>query len=47
MKKSNKEEEEDNEIIHIIGHYNKKSFKKNELIRSITSIESVEEVIEE
>lgn len=47
MKKSNKEEEEDNETIHIIGHYNKKGFKKNELIRSITSIKNVEEVIEE
>ncbi len=47
MKKPSKEEDEDNEIIHIVGHYNKKGFKKNELIRNITSIENVEEVIEE
>lgn len=40
-------EEEVGETIHIIGHYNKKGFKKNELLRNITSIENVEEIIEE
>lgn len=43
--KEDKEEEE--ETIHIIGHYNKKAFKKNELIRNITSIENVEEILED
>ena len=48
MKRQNQEDnEEDEETIHIVGHYNKKAFKKNELLRDITLIECVEEVIEE
>lgn len=45
MKKPKKEE--DGETIHIIGHYNKKGFKKNELIRKITAIPNIEEVLQE
>ncbi len=48
MKRPKKEEkDEDSQTIHIIGHYNKKGFKKNELIRKITSIQNVEEVLQE
>lgn len=48
MKRPKKEEREDgSEMIHIIGHYNKKGFKKNELLRNITSIENIEEVLQE
>lgn len=48
MKRPKKEEkEEESEIVHIVGHYNKKGFKKNELVRNITSIENIEEVLEE
>lgn len=45
MKKPKKEE--DGETIHIIGHYNKKGFKKNELIRKVTAIPNIEEVLQE
>ena len=48
IKRLNQEEDEEvGETIHIIGQYNKKGFKKNELLRNITSIENVEEVMEE
>lgn len=48
IKRQNKENtEEEGETIHIVGNYNKKGFKKNELIKNITSIESVEEVMQE
>lgn len=48
MKRPKKEErEEDDEIVHIVGHYNKKGFKKNELLRNISLIENIEEVLEE
>ena len=48
IKRLNQEaEEETGETIHIVGHYNKKGFKKNELLKNITSIENIEEVIEE
>lgn len=43
----NIEEESEEETIKIIGQYNKKGFKKNELISDITSIKNVLEVIEE
>lgn len=45
---SQEDEEEAGQImIHILGHYNKKGFRKNELLRNITSIENIEEVMEE
>ncbi len=48
IKRPKKEEKEnESETIHIVGHYNKKGFKKNELLRNITSIETVEEILEE
>ena len=48
MKRPKKEErEEDNEVVHIVGHYNKKGFKKNELLRNISLIENIQEVLEE
>ncbi len=47
MKRLKKEEKEDIETIHVIGNYNKKGFKKNELIRKITSIQNIEEVLQE
>ena len=39
--------DEERENIHIIGHYNKKGLKKNQLIRNLTTIENVEEVLQE
>lgn len=48
IKRPKKEEKESElEIVHIVGHYNKKGFKKNELLRNITSIENIEEVLQE
>ena len=48
IKRPNKDEiESDGETIKIIGQYNKKDFKKNELISNITSISNVSEVMEE
>lgn len=48
MKRPKKDEKgEDSEIVHIVGQYNKKGFKKNELIRELTSIENIEEVRQE
>ncbi len=47
MKRPKKEDEEDVETIHIVGHYNKKGFKKNELIRNLVSFENIEEVLQE
>lgn len=47
MKRSNKDDlESEKETIILVGHYNKKSFNKNELLRNITSIESVGGIIE-
>lgn len=46
IKRPNQEENEE-ESIRIIGQYNKKGFYKNELLRSITSIKNVKEIIEE
>ena len=45
MKRPKKDEEGEN--IHIVGHYNKKGFKKNELVKNLTTIENVEEVLQE
>lgn len=48
MKRLKKQEDdEDCEIIHVVGHYNKKGFKKNELIRNLTAIENIAEVLQE
>ena len=48
MKRPKKEEvEEESETIRIVGHYNKKGFNKNELMRSITAIENIGEILEE
>ena len=47
IKKPNKEETSDKgETVKIIGHYNKRGFKKNELLSKITSLEEVKEVTE-
>lgn len=47
IKRPQKDEiDDDSETIHIVGHYNKRDFKKNELLRNITSIENIEEVLE-
>lgn len=46
-KKEENEEESNDEIIHIMGQYNKKGFKKNELISNITAIENIAEVFQE
>lgn len=48
IKRPNKDETDtDVETIRVAGHYNKKGFKKNELIKNITSLKYVNEVIEE
>lgn len=48
IKRPQKEDvQEDGEIIHVVGHYNKRGFKKNELLRNITAIENISEVLEE
>ena len=39
-------DEEDANIIKVLGHYNKRELKKNELISKITSLKEVKEVIE-
>ncbi len=45
MKRPKKEDkDQETESIHIVGNYNKKGFKKNELVRSLIAIENVEEV---
>lgn len=44
---TNEELDKDKDIIRVIGHYNKKGFDKNGLLRDITSIKNVEEVVEE
>ena len=41
------DKEEKGETVHIVGHYNKKSFKKNELLRNITAIENIQEILED
>lgn len=48
IKRPKKDEIESNsEIINIVGQYAKKGFKKNELLRSISSLENVTEIMEE
>jgi len=47
LKKQDKDEDEEVETIHIIGHYNKKGFKKNELVRNLVAFENIEEVLQE
>lgn len=48
LKRLKREEKENREeTIHIVGHYNKKDFKKNELLRNLTNIEEVAEVLQE
>ena len=47
MKRPKKQEDDESETIHVVGHYNKKGFKKNELLRSLTAIENIEEVLQE
>lgn len=48
IKRQHKEDKEvKSETIHIIGHYNKRAFKKNELLKNVTSIENIGEVLEE
>ena len=34
-------------MIHIVGQYNRRGFKKNELLRNMTAIENISEVLEE
>ena len=45
IKRQSKEEAE-GEIIKVIAHYNKREIRKNELLRKITLVDSVEEVLE-
>lgn len=48
IKRQNKENnDEESENIHIIGNYKREELKKNELLRNISSIETIEEVISE
>ena len=48
MKKLNEDETEDNStILKIVGQYNKKGFNKNQLIRNLSLVENVAEIIEE
>lgn len=47
IKRPNKDESDtEEETVKIVGQYNKKGFKKNELIRNITSLKNVNEVSE-
>ncbi len=48
MKRLKKQEDDEKgETIHIVGHYNKKGFKKNELIRNLSMLENIAEVLQE
>lgn len=48
MKKSNEDEtDDDSAIIKIVGQYNKKGFNKNQLIKNLSLVENVSEIIEE
>ena len=47
IKRPNKDESDtEEEVIKIVGEYNNKGFKKNELLRTITSLKNVNEVSE-
>ena len=43
----NKDDSDEEETISIVGQYNKRGFKKNELISTITSVTNVNEVMED
>ena len=48
IKRPKKDEiESDTEVINIVGQYAKKGFKKNELLRNISALENVTEIMEE
>lgn len=48
IKKLNEDETDDNStVIKIVGQYNKKGFNKNQLIRNLSLVENVAEIIEE
>lgn len=48
MKKLNEDETDDNStVIKIVGQYNKKGFNKNQLIKNLSLVENVAEIIEE
>ncbi|MBR6504181.1 MAG: MgtC/SapB family protein [Clostridia bacterium] len=47
IKRMNKNNDDDIESLIIVGEYNKKIFNKNELIRAISSLKNVEEVVVE
>lgn len=48
IKRPKKDEIESNtEVINIVGQYAKKGFKKNELLRNISALENVTEIMEE
>lgn len=48
MKKLNEDETDDNStVIKIVGQYNKKGFNKNQLVKNLSLVENVAEIIEE
>ena len=47
IKRLNKDEDDNNESLIIIGEFNRKIFNKNELIRAISSLKNVEEIVVE
>ena len=48
MKKLDEDDSDDNPtVLKIIGHYNKKGFNKNQLLKNLSLIENVSEIIEE
>ena len=48
MKKLDEDDTDDNPtVLKIVGHYNKKEFNKNQLLKNLSLIEDVAEVIEE
>lgn len=48
MKKLNEDETDDNStVIKIVGQYNKKGFNKNQLVKNLSLVENVDEIIEE
>lgn len=48
MKKLNEDETDDNStVIKIVGQYNKKEFNKNQLVKNLSLVENVDEIIEE
>ena len=48
MKKLNEDEaDDDSTVLKIVGQYNKKGFNKNQLVKNLSLVENVDEVIEE